>query len=346
MMILQTKKEIILFVFIAFLGSCTFSDQEKDKVWSDLPAVTNLTELKQTEFVATLENPISPEKNVIYAPAFLFAWDKIVEELKSQIVVSDTNSNDFRLLAASKSHINSLTDSEYSDSAIVDDGLIVARAFFNKTLPFETELQLLPEPILFDKKTNVVAFGMKNFDEDAIKFTKILYYQDDDNFILQLTPGDKQYEILLVKGLSKYKTLSEALGLKNILIEKGKKGKADSTQSWKYEIFEGDIFAIPIIKFNIQTDYKNIEGQTFLTKDNKKHFVEEAYQRTGFILNENGAAVESEAILVVDSAGPEPVIHPKSMVFDTPFLVIVKRKEQENPAFVMTINNSELLTKK
>ncbi|MBK9329750.1 MAG: hypothetical protein IPM95_10660 [Sphingobacteriales bacterium] len=46
--------------------------------------VTSLDNLKQTDFVITLENPISENKNIIYAPAFLYAWDKIKEELKSQ----------------------------------------------------------------------------------------------------------------------------------------------------------------------------------------------------------------------------------------------------------------------
>lgn len=84
-------------------------------------------------------------------------------------------------------------------------------------------------------------------------------------------------------------------------------------------------FVIPVIKFNIETNYKNIDNQVFFTKDNKRHFVEEAWQRTGFILDENGAVVDSEAKALVDSAGAEPVeVHPKKMIFDKPSLIIVK----------------------
>ncbi|MBK9329749.1 MAG: hypothetical protein IPM95_10655 [Sphingobacteriales bacterium] len=47
----------------------------------------------------------------------------------------------------------------------------------------------------------------------------------------------------------------------------------------------------------------------------KKHTVEVAYQRTGFIFNENGAVVESEAVIVTDSASAVPIItHPKKMI--------------------------------
>ena len=108
-----------------------------------------------------------------------------------------------------------------------------------------------------------------------------------------------------------------------------------------------DIFAIPTVKFNIATNYKNIEGQSFSIGDNKKHSVEIAYQRTGFIFNENGAVVESEAVVAVDSASVAPIItHPKKMIFDKPFLIIIKRADKTNPYFVMKVANVELLTRK
>jgi hypothetical protein len=340
-------KKFLSFTFLFLLVSCNLTDKKKDKVWSELPEVTSLSTLKETEFAETLENPITNDKNTIYAPAFLFAWDKVEEELKSSIKLDTSNTNNFKLVVASKSYLNSLLDTEYSASAINDNGRIIAKAFFNKTLPFETKLQALDDPILFEKKTNVSAFGMKYFDEDAIKFSKILYYLNDEIFILQLTPKDKQHEIILIKGLENFTTLAGAIAQTNNLIEKGKTESKDNKQSWKYEIVEKDIFSIPTIKFNIATSYKNLVGQQFLTTDNKKHFIEEAYQRTGFILNENGAVVESAAVAAVDSASAEPIIkHPKSMIFDKPFLIVIKRKEQINPYFVMTINNAELLTKK
>ena len=332
-------------VFLA-LTSCEFGNKKSEPVWSDLPGVTSLDSLKQTDFVPTLENPISENKNIIYAPAFLFAWDKIKEKLKSPIIVGGTNSLDFNLLNKSISHQSSLENNEYTATAEIIDGAIIAKAFLNKKLPFETKLQVLDEPINFDR-TNVSAFGMYYFDEYAIKFTQILYYKDDNNFILKLVPKDKQHEIILVKGLEKYHNLKDAINLTNKLVAQGKKERADNKLLWKYQIVTEDIFAIPVIKFNIATNYKNIERQSFSTGDNKKHSVELAYQRTGFIFNENGAVVESEVMVAVDSVGVEPIItHPKKMVFDKPFLIIIKRVDKRNPYFVMKVSNSELLTRK
>lgn len=333
----------ILIVVIA-LSSCNTSSKKSESVWSDLPEVTNLNDLKHTDFVTTLENPISKNKNIIYAPSFLYAWDKVKEELKSTIIADDKNSLHFRLLNKSISHQNSLTDTEYSATVETVDGVIIARAFFNKTLPFETKLQVLDDPIHFGT-ANVAAFGMYYYDEEVIKLTQILYYKDDNNFILKLIPKDKQHEIILVKGIDKYQTLRDAVKFTNDLISEGKKEQANTNLSWKYYITPDDIFAIPVIKFNIATNYKNLEGQNFFTKDNKKYSIEVAYQRTGFILNENGAVVESEAVVTTTSDSPI-IIHPKKMVFDKQFLIVIKRADKTNPYFVMKVANTELLTRK
>ena len=130
-------------------------------------------------------------------------------------------------------------------------------------------------------------------------------------------------------------------------IEAGIYAPADPFDSWRYEITREDIFAIPVIKFNIDTDYKRIQKQKFITKDNVSHEVVAAYQRTGFILNENGAVVESEAVAVADSSAAVVALpKPKKMIFDKPFLIIVKRVDQKNPYFVMKVNNAELLVHK
>jgi hypothetical protein len=335
---------LILTVSIT-LASCKFSNRKSEPVWSDLPEVTSLDNLKQTDFVTTLENPISVNKNIIYAPAFLYAWNKIKEELKFPIIADNTNSPDFKLLNQSISYQKSLTETEYSATAEVFDRAIIARAFFNKTLPFETHLQISDDPILFNK-TKVSAFGMYYYNEDAIKFTKILYYKDDNNFILKLSPKDKQHEIILVKGVENYQTLKDAIKLTNDLIDEGKQEQINTKLSWKYEIVDEDIFSIPAIQFNIATHYKNLEGQSFSTKDNKKYSFNEAYQRTGFILNENGAIVESVGVAALDTVSVPLKTHPKKMIFDKQFLIIIKRTGKTNPYFVMKVANTELLTKK
>jgi hypothetical protein len=340
-------KTSLALLLLAALSSCNSADQKAGKISSDSTEVAGLSMLKQTDFVPTLENPISGSRNSIYSPTFLYAWNKIEQQLESEVIAGISNSSDFKLLTESQSHQNSLTDKEYTVTIEKVDDAIIARAYFSKTLPFETKLEVLEKPILFGN-TNVSAFGMYYYNEDVVKFTEIMYYKDDDHFILKLTPKDRLQEIILAKGLDSCKTLAEALKKNNGLIEIGKNEKKDVKQSWKFEWVRGDdMFAIPAVKFNIDTRYKNLEGQRFITNDKKEHLLQEAYQRTGFILNENGATVESEAEAVTDSMPMKPEIrHPKKMIFDRPFLIILKRTDKSNPYFVMAANNAELFIKK
>jgi hypothetical protein len=328
-----------LILALLYLTSCKNSEDNK---WSDLPTVTDITTLQHTEVVPTLENPISKNKNVIYATSFLYAWDKVKEQLNGSILLTDKNSFTFRLINRSTSYKNTLLPTEYSADIDVIDSVIIAKSFFNKTLPFPTKLQKADQPITFNK-TRVSAFGLYSNDEDAIKFTEILHYIDDDHFILKLTPKDNEHQILLAKGLENATTLMAALGKINDLIVAGAKERDLPGAVSRYTMNRNDIISIPSIQFNIEMNYRDVEGHYFST-NRKPYRVEVAYQRTGFILNEKGAVVESETYAVTDTAEPTKVL-PKRMIFDKPFFVIVKRTNSENPYFVLYVQNSELLTK-
>src|SRR5258705_842889 len=208
-----TSSAIILTLLI--WTSCKNSNQH---TWKELPEVTNISKLQQTEFVPTLESPINDNKNIVYATAFLYAWDKMKQELNGSISLTNNNSNEFWLLNQSISYQNTLTDDEYSVEAEIIDSIIITKAFFNKTLPFPSKLQKLDNPILFNK-TKVLAFGMQSYDEEAANFTEILYYKDDDHFILKLTPKDNQHEIQLIKGIAGLANLLEAVRKTNDLID-------------------------------------------------------------------------------------------------------------------------------
>jgi hypothetical protein len=328
-------------IIIAFLGSC---QNRNEHIWSELPEARNISEFRQTQFVPTLENPIEDSnKNTVYATAFLYAWDELRQKLATPIKLVAENSQQFKILNQSISFKNTLAKDEYDVESETSGNRIIAKAFFNKTLPFPTKLHQIDHGIRFNM-VKVDAFGMEGYDEEVARFARILYYKNDENFILKLIPKDNEHEIELVKGITNVKTLSEAVERANQLINTGRKEKLDSKQSWKYYLNKLDIFSIPTIKFNIENNYHDIEGQTFIA-NNKNYFIETAYQRTGFILNENGAVVESYALTTTDTTAAEPVIKPKKMIFDKPFFVIIKRAKSKNPYFVMHVRNSELLTK-
>ncbi|MBL7745586.1 MAG: hypothetical protein JNN00_19095 [Chitinophagaceae bacterium] len=330
----------------AFFVSCNSINRSVDKPiekkWSDLPEVVSVDNLTQTEFVPTLENEFPQNKNIIYAPAFLYAWDTLRTLFSFPITISDSNTADFTYLNNSNTYYNSLNRDEYHVNCYLDNGVITAEAYFNKTLPFSTPLQKADATILFNKE-KVACFGMYDFDHEITRFTKILYYENDDRFIIELIPQDTLHQIILAMGIPDVKSLIEAVGFIKQEIAVGEKERKTFSNAWKYSFNNSDILSIPSIRFNIGAHYKNLEGQTFSVNGQKYLFLT-AYQRTALILNENGAVVESFARAAADTAMTEKP-QPKKLIFDKTFFILIKRVDRTNPYFVMKVDNTELLIK-
>lgn len=337
----------LLYLVLSTLAlSCTH--EKPEPTWSELPGVTNLDSVAETEFMPTLESAVHAGKNSIYAPTLLYAWDEIRNELGVSVAPAPGSSEDFLMLNRSHSFENSLESGDYTINKEIEGQHISVSAFFNKTLPFPAKMDKLEQGIVFNG-TTVPAFGMTYRNEDIIEFSEILYYRSDDAFALKFRPRDESQEIILIKGFNTLKNLSEAVTISNELIESGKRERRDSALAWKYDFNPEDFFSIPVIRFNINTNYQAIEGQSFKTSTTA-YTITKAYQRTGFILNETGAVVESEAEISIEAAElpeEEPLKpHPKHIVFDKPFFIIVKKKAQANPYFVMKVENAELMEKK
>lgn len=306
--------------------------------------IVNLDDLKGTEFVVSLESPVDSTKNTIYTPTFLFAWQEVKQKLGIEIVVGENNSTDFIHLNQSGSWQNSLSDTEYSTDVDINEGAVSAEAYFDKSLPFEMPLDKLVQPIIFDGMA-VDGFGMSYFKESLVESFEILYYHDDDFFILKLIPRDHQHEIILAKGIRRSDNLWKDVQQVKSLVEQGRTERSSADHSWKYFITLLDRVAIPVVGLNAKANFNQLEGQRFRTADDTEHHIQTALQRTRFVLNEKGAEVESEAYAVVDSVGMIPE-QPKDMRFDKPFYIMVKRTNTMNPYFVMYVRNAELLVKR
>jgi hypothetical protein len=130
------------------------------------------------------------------------------------------------------------------------------------------------------------------------------------------------------------------------LTEIGKKERKNEKTKWKYEYNVEDVVIIPKFNFNIETSYSNLEGNRF--SSNKQYFqIEQAWQRTAFILDESGAEIESEAEIAVAEEIEEEYEKPKpkKMIFDKSFLILLKRTDAKNPYFGLWTTNAELMIK-
>jgi hypothetical protein len=341
-----------LFILIACNNNKTKSDKNASPATASGPKNTvplkRLETLTNTDFVITLESPISQGKNIIYSTSLLYAWDEVEKQLASPVMVGDTNSAAFKTLVASESFRNSLAKSEYSTTGVnLADEIIYIKSAFEKNLHFASRFQQLNEDLFF-RNDMVKAFGLKRVpSQDTISTYEILYYKDDDHFVLKLVPGDNNHEIILAKGLDEPANLGAALQQVNNFIAKGKTEKHHPGHEWKYRLGDKDMFAVPVIRFNLETNYKNLENQHFFLKDERGYTIVLASQQNAFTLDEEGSTVKSEAEVaaVVDSvvAMPEVKTYEKNLLCNKTFYIVVKRTDAVNPYFMMKVNNTELL---
>lgn len=297
-----------------------------------------------TVFVPTLEESFKPYRNVIYTPAFLLAWNGLKREVKSLTLAK--NSYQLSLVNRSNTFRGALTENEYEKKVSRSDGDISVRTFFHKSLELEVALDSVLSGFTFSGKA-VRAFGMPEYRSALAEEIQVLYYKNDNDFIVKLLPREGQQELILVKGAMDHNRLDALWRDVRSDIAKGSREMKDAATAWKYSILEGDALIVPVLRFNIETHYEGIEGQYIRTLE-RDYEITTAYQRTALTLDEHGAVVESEAevaIAAVDSTGPAAPPRPKQLFFDKPFLIVMKKADAAYPYFMMKVENAELMEK-
>ena len=306
----------------------------------------NAAEFVGTVLVPTLEHRISKDSNAVYCATMLYAWDKAREIFQEPIVVS-SQYRDLQLLNASTSHKNTLSPSEYMAEGIAKGNSVVVRSRFEKNLPFDAQFNTFDNRLKFNGKT-VPAFGKAgNWGSECQDQIKILYYQNDRHFLVKLIPEDKKHEILLYMPDHAFSTFAEMQQKVSQLIEQGNRERKVEDSKWKYVFSVGDDeLLIPKFDFDISTVYRSLIGNHF-SVGLQDWMISKAWQQVAFRLDENGAAVKSEAVvectLGIEDAPKRP--QPKKMIFDRPFYVLLKRADASQPYFVLWVANTELMVK-
>lgn len=350
------KRSVIILLGISILQSCSSNtdnqqiekhiEVEEDFIPVDarhevnnpvFTTVDTLTSFNQTNFVTTLESSVPKRENSIYAATMLFAWDEIREEVEDSII--DIESKKLRVMNTSNSYRNVLNSDEYKTSISVKDYEISAKAHFKIGLPFLEPLTNFRKPFLF-KSSEVKSFGFRGDDRTG----RIAYYKNDKDFAIRLLPENRAHEIIIIKIKSKKSSLLDYYSAyEDRLIN-----FRQDTIWWKHKFTNEDIVQIPFVEFNIYNDYNTIVGSNFSTSSYRAYKVVEANQETSFILNEEGASVESFAEITVMEAAAEISFEkpePKHMIFNTDFVIFLKRKDADFPYFGAYIANDELMVK-
>jgi hypothetical protein len=301
------------------------------------PPVKDITVYKSTEFIPTMEDSLVLSKNTVYCSTFLYAWEQIKNELDPLMIMPEFTN--LQRLNNSTSYQHSLEPDEMETSISVKARNITATASFKKSLPFVIKLKRILEPEHF-KNEQVEFFGFDGNMKNLNLVSELVFYNNDSDFAIKLIPKDEAHEIILYcPSGSSFTTFQ---GIRDSL----DKCIQSTIQNKQLNVYENnDIVRIPLLTFNIEKKYKNFVGNIFIS-NSTDYSIGVAQQRTAFILDEVGAEIESVATINLETAKQGDLAQPKHMIFNKPFLVMLKSKDAANPYFMAWIDNTELMTKK
>jgi hypothetical protein len=337
----------------------------------------NVAELKDTQLVAQPDAPIPPNQNVIWCGTLQLAWNKAIDLVGEKLqfenqppIVDLLNREDFttrdldpasyvaiadfernhveaEIRAALEKTFHGAASPELIPPVPTNPGPddFVAYAYLFKDLAFAKPF-LDGDPIAFGD-TKVKSFGFTGQDSPlrdklAAQVT-ICSYNTDEDFVLKLKTNQAGDELILAKVPTDDAKLPPGpnFGVTlNAVLTRAMSLKPESPGP-------ADILAIPKLNYDLRKDFAELEGLTLVpspaAKIKSKLTLTKAEQMVRFQLNEKGAVLKSEAVIIMRTLAMRAGPPPRRLIFDKPFLIVMKRADSPQPYFAMWVGNASLL---
>lgn len=204
---------------------------------------------------------------------------------------------------------------------------IISYAYFLKEVQYLT---------VFEKKTvkfsgnNVEGFYAKN--EAQRKNIGVMYYKNDDTFVISLRLKDNKDQLLIAKGYPMDSPDTVLSAISSFLSNE------------PTEMRKSDLFEAPKLSMSMRRDYKEIIGKQVTTKGFESYRIAQMFENIKFDMDEKGARVENEAVILMIKGIPvqEKV---RRFILDAPYWIVMKRADSAQPYFILGVNNAELMKK-
>jgi len=239
---------------------------------------------------------------------------------------------------------------DFSDFANIPQG-ILAYSYLIANVPFKYPYRQVEDDFIFADsngiETNVEAFGVWGHETQYKRIreqAEILYIHEDRN---EHNPEYryKEFAIDLCKHSKPYQVVAAMVEPKDSLAQtlsyiRDQMTDFKQTDNHEKVRFLGsvDVLIVPEMFWKIDHRFNELIGK-IVTNANPPMPIIEAKQWIKFKLDRYGAILESEAQIVF---GGSPIC----LRFNRPFLVYIKKRNCEQPFFVMWVDNAELLNKK
>ncbi len=177
-------------------------------------------------------------------------------------------------------------------------------------------------------------------DAESYKNVRILDYTSDDKFLISLQLKDSKDQIFLGKGYP----MDNPDEVVKLLREKAPAMKEPGTELGA-PMNKKDVFMAPMLHLDYNRQYHEMMGKSILNKSLLGYGISVMQEIIKFDMDEKGARVENEAVIVVaTSAGPgHDSYKPKQLILDKPYWVVMKRFDSQNPYFILGVNNILLM---
>ncbi|GEM_PF-2300621 len=348
----------------------------------DTHLIAKTTDLKRTLVTPHMGCPMEAGKNVLYCATFQLAWDEL-KELAGGKVALDKPWDLADKLNAGGPGKKDLPDGSYVAMAgFVKDGIkdrinaalektfrqgkdpfleqmgqgpssLLAYAFLSRDLGFRHPLgktETVDQPFRFGTGDGqaVRSFGFevpKGDTSEMLDQIRVYGYDWEDSrkdFVVALQPTQEGEEIILAHMKPRgtlQETVQTALSLRQ-----ASKGVG---------IEEATLLKIPLLDFDVRHDFQELVGNTLDIPAYRpeRGVIATALQTLRFKLDEKGSELRSRAVIevclpeMIPSEPPGPPARPRFMrlVFDDPFLLLLKRKDSAQPYFALWVDNAEVL---
>ncbi|MBN1817543.1 MAG: hypothetical protein JW828_09280 [Sedimentisphaerales bacterium] len=368
---MKRKIRTALYIVVCIFLTCQFSCQplQQTSHHDDYVLIVTADELQKTIVSPHTEININPNTNTLWCSTFQLAWneacDLLGEDLhfidepsmvgilnKHKASKKDIDVDSYIALAGHikdgiLDRIQNELDHKFNEHAPPDlipseEGLrpqdIVTYSYLLKNMSFPEKFELLESPLYFEG-TPVTSFGIGNTPKaghfEMSRQVIIHDYQSEDDFIVEIKVKDDADQIILAKTQPKG-TLKETIDAVMKRIE-----KSDSAV-----MLPCDVLKVPKMNFKIHRKYNELQYKKLVVKNpDIAHdlFVLSADQTIRFQMDEKGVKLQSESSMTFGCSASYNPPPQHIMIFDKPFLVLLKRKTASQPYYALWTANPEIL---
>jgi hypothetical protein len=315
---------------------------------------------KDTIITSYLIRRITTGKNMIYSSAFQMAWDKLTNNVIRELVAlegkpiavqmlnrrltasEDISENNYLAMAGyAMDNIVEKTkqalQEKFNDAPGVDIELkrphdILLYSYLFKEIKFDPDFEVLENPMMFNGKDPVKAFGIKEFilDESHLRLgehVEVLDYKSDNEFIIRLKSSSFTDEVILAM-VPLEKTLAATVDSVFVKV-------AASRPS---PLKEKDTLQMPGIDFDVVDWFIELEGRKLLNRGMEDFAIAKAIESIRFKFDAQGAVLEMQP-----AVSEIQMRKPRRLIFNRPFLLYLTEQRADYPYLVIWVDNAEIL---